>query len=188
MLFREAAVRRALKFEGTREQPPGSNRGKLIDKWNTLAGVPLGSPYCMTFVHAMFLLEGLDIGGVKGDASVGFFEEWGRTRGQLVKAPAYGDLGCWDLTGDQWEDHVFMVVRRVSLKPLRVLTIEANTSRGSAGSQDEGGGVWRRDRTLKPGSVRFVRIPGEKPGGSKPPLFVIRYRHGIPYVEPEGTK
>lgn len=43
---RQAIVARALAKVGTRENPPGSNRGREIDEWVTRCRAPLGSPWC----------------------------------------------------------------------------------------------------------------------------------------------
>lgn len=43
----------ASKYVGVSEQPVGSNRGPLIDRWNTNAHAPLGSFWCASFVSAV---------------------------------------------------------------------------------------------------------------------------------------
>ncbi len=43
----------ASKYIGVTEQPVGSNRGPLIDRWNTNAHAPLGSFWCASFVSAV---------------------------------------------------------------------------------------------------------------------------------------
>lgn len=43
----------AKEYVGTTEQPVGSNRGALIDKWNKLSNVAVGSFWCCSFVSAM---------------------------------------------------------------------------------------------------------------------------------------
>lgn len=48
---------RALQMVGTLEQPPGSNRGALIDAWTGMADQPAaqaGPPWCIYFLSAMF--------------------------------------------------------------------------------------------------------------------------------------
>lgn len=46
-------VELASKYVGVTEEPLGSNRGKLIDHWNTAVGVPVGSFWCASFVSAV---------------------------------------------------------------------------------------------------------------------------------------
>jgi len=41
------------KYVGTAEEPHGSNRGDLIDKWNTQCNVPIGSFWCCSFVSGI---------------------------------------------------------------------------------------------------------------------------------------
>lgn len=43
----------AKEYVGTTEQPVGSNRGTLIDKWNKMSNVSVGSFWCCSFVSAM---------------------------------------------------------------------------------------------------------------------------------------
>lgn len=43
----------ANKYIGITEQPVGSNRGPLIDRWNSNAHAPLGSFWCASFVSAI---------------------------------------------------------------------------------------------------------------------------------------
>lgn len=53
----------ALKYVGVTEEPLGSNRGELIDQWNTAVGVPVGSFWCASFVSAVvrdFEKSGID--------------------------------------------------------------------------------------------------------------------------------
>src|SRR5712691_10306265 len=89
------AARRAVSLKGVSEQPPGSNRGREIDAWNIGAGVPVGSPWCMSFVHAMFKACGLTLGGW---GSVGNFLAWADQHHYEVARPFRGDLVCyfWD--------------------------------------------------------------------------------------------
>ena len=66
--------------------------------------------------------------------------------GQLVSPmtqAAPGDLVCFDWDGDGLADHVGIVEANYGGW---IQTIEGNTSSGTAGSQSNGGGVWRRSR------------------------------------------
>ena len=150
----------ARQYLGTKESPPGSNRGRSIDGWNKAAGVPLGSPWCMSFLRAMFKLAGVKLGGA---ASVGFFEEWAILSGELiVHRPFKGDIVCYRWDADDWPDHVGLVERVLALRWRGrefagwVQTIEGNTSAGIRGSQANGGGVYRRRRWIN--RCKFVRI------------------------------
>jgi hypothetical protein len=52
-MSRETFVNIAEKYIGIAEDPKGSNRGPLIDRWNTNAHAPLGSFWCASFVSAI---------------------------------------------------------------------------------------------------------------------------------------
>ncbi len=135
------------------------NRGPLIDRWNQDAGVPVGSSWCMSFVHGMYLKAGKTIGGW---ASVGFFETWAAANGELVDRPFKGDIVCYDWNGDGWPDHVGIVERVLALRWKGRLfvgwiqTVEGNTSSGLAGSQSNGDGVYRRRRWCS--HCKFARV------------------------------
>ena len=107
------ALQHAEAYVGVREQPPGSNRGGLIDQWNAGAGVPAGSEWCMSFAHAMFRLAGVTLGGW---ASVGNFELWANQHGYLIRRPYRGDIGCLDWNADNWPDHAVIVERVLGLR------------------------------------------------------------------------
>ena len=150
----------ARQYVGTKESPPGSNRGPLIDKWNRAAGVPKGSPWCMSFLRACFKLAGVTLGG---GASVGFFEEWAVQHGELiVRRPFKGDVVCYRWDSDDWPDHVAIVEKVLALRWRGkafvgwIQTVEGNTSAGVRGSQANGGGVYRRRRWVS--RCKFVRI------------------------------
>lgn len=144
----------------------GVNRGALVDAWNTKAGAPLGSPWCCAFVHAMFAKLGVTL---PGGASVSALLAAARSRGWIVARPRRGDLACFDFNeGDpygKFGDHIGFVERVLALRwdgktfTGWVQTVEGNTSSGLAGSQSEGGGVYRRRRWLRGISAEFVRVP-----------------------------
>lgn len=160
MTIREAALQKALKYLGVKEDPPDSNRGPLIDQWNHAAGVPVGSPWCMSFVHSMYL-PWRTLGG---SASVELFDEWAARNGMIVQRPFRGDLVCYDWDADNWDDHVGIVEKVLALRWRGkifagwVATVEGNTSPTILGSQADGAGVYRRRRWIQ--TAKFVRIPG----------------------------
>jgi hypothetical protein len=145
------AVNRASNYLGVTEHPAGSNLGPRIDEWNTGAGVPLGSPWCMSFQHAMFLKCGVTLGGW---ASVGNFLAWADQHGYEVVRPFRGDLVCYDWNGDNWPDHVEIVARVLSLRWKQgrfvglVRTVGGNT----------GDAVRVKVRLIR-STWKFVRIP-----------------------------
>jgi hypothetical protein len=163
-LIRELALLRALTQLGEHERGR-NNWGPMVAVYLRSTGITFPAAWCMAFVHWCFK-PWRDLGG---GASVGNFLEWARSFGYVVTRPLRGDLGCWELSGDSWPDHVFFVRRVVRLGPLWLLrTVEGNTSSGEAGSQDDGGGVYARTRAVRNSKVRgaiFVRVPGTVRGG-----------------------
>lgn len=163
------ALDRARKKIGVTEHPPGSNRGPIIDDWNKSAGAPAGSFWCCSFVHAMYDREGFDL---PGGASVQRVRQAAIKAGWIVRRPFRGDLACFDFhEGDRYGpygDHIGFVERVLALRWSAgkftgyIQTIEGNTSSGVAGSQDNGGGVYRRRRWLINASAQFVRVPNQE--------------------------
>jgi hypothetical protein len=166
--FREDALRQAITFRGTTEQPPGSNRGPEIDKWNRDAGAPAGSYWCCSFQHGMFKLAGFNL---PGGASVGQLLSIATTKGWRVDRPLRGDLVCFEFGEGAYayDDHIGIVERVLALRwngnvfAGWIRTIEGNTSAQAnlTDSQSNGGGVFGRTRWIRsPIGARFVRVPG----------------------------
>jgi hypothetical protein len=164
-LIRERALRIAIGQIGVVEKG-GNNWGPQVALYLRATGITFPAAWCMAFVHWCYGQAGKTLGG---GASVGNFLTWARQNGIIVARPLRGDLGCWELSGDSWPDHVFFVERVLKLGPVWTLrTIEGNTSSGQAGSQDDGGGVYRRTRLVRNSSVLgaiFVRVPGTTGAG-----------------------
>lgn len=162
MTARLRALERAHRYTFVREHPPGSNRGNQIDSWNEVAGVPLGSPYCASFHHAMFHAEGVELGGGAYCPTV---YSWGKAHGYEVGRPFRGDSVLFDWNQDGELDHIGFVDKVLALRwrggrfvgLLR--TVEANTSSGLSGSQSDGDGVYVRWRWVN-ASTRFLRVQG----------------------------
>ena len=158
--LRLRVLERAQRYVGVGETPPGSNRGSLIDGWNRLAGVPLGSPYCASFGHAMYHAEGYELGGAAYCPAV---LSWGRGKGFEVRRPLRGDISLYDWDQDGTVDH-FGIVEKVLALRWRggrfvglLRTVEANTSASLRGSPSNGDGVHRRWRWVN-SSTRFLRV------------------------------
>lgn len=107
-------------------------------------------PYCCIFVWCDFKDNGasdLFYGGKK-TASCTTLYNWAKKNGQTVSVSAIqpGDVYfCdWDNSGDC--DHVGICVEKSGSD---VIGVEANTSKGTTGSQSNGDGVYKRKRPLK---------------------------------------
>jgi len=83
-------------YVGTEEQPLGSNRGLLIDRWNHRVGAPLGSFWCASFVSAMtrdFALANDITFPLSPSASCDDWLMQARRKNCLSSYPAPGALG-----------------------------------------------------------------------------------------------
>ena len=135
---RVRALKRALTYRGVREQPPGSNRGAHIERWQKWANGLTGYPWCAAFLCGMVREAcGLIVPTPKR-ASVGFLEDWADEVGSLLKPgtrPRRGDwiVYRWDDSSPDWPDHIGAVLRVVGARKWRgayffgtVRTIEGN--------------------------------------------------------------
>lgn len=125
---------------------PGSAFGRWYAKrhgaYYGTSGVPfcaMFASWCLTDDEGNSVIPGGDF------AYVPYGINAARAAGQLVdpSSAAPGDLICFDWDGDGVADHVGLVEANYGSW---VQTIEGNTSSGAAGSQSNGGGVWRRTR------------------------------------------
>lgn len=125
----------------------GKNRGPHVDAWNTMAGAPLGSAWCASWVYAMHQAAADALHGVPNPCprTAGALKLWQlapvEARRQL---PAPGDVFVLD-TGDPGGFGHVGIVESCSPAGDTVTTIEGNTN--DAGSR-EGNAVARH--TWKP--------------------------------------
>ena len=107
------------------------------------SGVPfcaMGASWCATDDEDKSVLPGGDFAYVPYGINAAARE--GRLVSPMTQA-APGDLVCFDWDGDNVADHVGIVEANYGGW---IQTIEFNTSSGAAGSQSNGGGVYRRSR------------------------------------------
>lgn len=165
MTTRLKALDVARKYIGVMEHPSGSNRGAIIDRWNRDACGLVAVYWCASAVHGWFKEAGLTL---PGGASVANISAWAHSVGDVVQRPFKGDLVLYS-----WNEpyqHIGILERVLSIRLWKsqglifIQTIEGNTSSGVSGSQDNGGGVFRRKRLIKRSQVEFVRVydKGEK--------------------------
>jgi len=139
---RAKAVENCKKYLGVNEDPPNSNRGPQIDKWNQRVAGYVGAPWCASFATCMAWDA-----GVKGGSSAavqyivnmakagqGMFRGWTTDPGAVLR----GDLAIISCSSC----HVEMVIDSNDAYD----TIGGNTSPGSEGSQYDGGCVAHRQR------------------------------------------
>jgi len=146
---------------GTVENPAGSNR---VPYWLNTRPAWNGNAWCVAFLQSGALRGGEDmrddfgwgpyyVPQITADAKAA--GQWSRT----------GRAGDWIVMGNTGYSHIGVVEKVLS--PGVYQTIEGNTSPTNAGSQNNGGGVYRKRRT---GSFvkGFVRIKYARDHGSRP--------------------
>ena len=137
MTMVEQLLDTARKELGNTESPAGSNRTKY-GRWYGLDG----QPWCMMFVQWCFEQVGALKLLPKRTASCGALMNAAKKAGQWVtKDYRPGDVVIYDFPGGAATDHTG-IIEKVTLTG--VVAIEGNTSQ--AGSQSNGGGVFRRTR------------------------------------------
>ncbi len=159
----DAALKFAAAQIGTTESPAGSNDGPKIRTWWQLSGYGSPVPWCGCFVNACIIAGGCENG--KGWA-IGFTpaivaHAKAGTGGWSWHADGkLGDLALFDSgPGGAIAVHVGIVERQTGAGQYQ--TVEGNTSSGPGGSQSNGGGVFRRQRSTS-GSfhiIGFARPP-----------------------------
>ena len=123
---------------GVTESPAGSNLVKY-SRWYPMPG----SPWCAMFVS--WVLDQAGITGYKHAYTPTGAERFRQQDRWFTSNPQPGDLVYFDFPPEERIQHVGIVVRENP--DGSITTIEGNTSSGEAGSQDNGGGVFRRQRT-----------------------------------------
>jgi hypothetical protein len=142
---------------GTKESPTDSNVCKY-SRWYPMVG-----PWCAMFVS--WVLDKSDIDGYKHaytPAGADLF----KSQGRWTTNPRPGDVAYFDFPDSLPRIQHVGFVEKVNGDI--ITTIEGNTSSGSAGSQDNGGGVFRRERARSL-IVGFGRPPYSKAGDVEDP-------------------
>lgn len=144
------------------EQPPGSNRGPLVDKWNQAAGVAPGpgAYWCQSFADAVCVAGG---GPQIHSGYTPAVVQWAREGkyGLRYIGASYSLAQPGDWVYFKWPgvsrdfcDHVG--TRLAGKAPA---TVEGNTSPGKSGSQNNGGVVAIHGAERVPYCVAVVRPP-----------------------------
>lgn len=148
----ERAVKLALSHVGTIESAGKPNRGPKIDAWQTEHLGWAGFAWCGAFVGS--LLKQVGVSGIVGKNIVytpSIFADAKAGRNGFEKlvplsSAKPGDLVLFNFPGGAHVDHVGMAIAPYDARTQTIATVEGNTSAGSAGSQSNGGGVFRRVR------------------------------------------
>lgn len=173
MQYAEAMIRGGLAFEGVHEVG-FNNAGWQVEEFQEADDLAGGRyAWCVDLWQFVDVLLGRRL--PSRTASVGFLEDAFENAGWMQAKPSRGCLAFWRLDAGSWPDHIFGVTSVVSLgRSLVLRTIEGNTSPGSGGSQDDGGGVYRRTRVIPAGAVTFGKVPGQ--------IDDVKVRHALDAV------
>lgn len=174
----QAAVKHAKKYLHVREKT-GRNDAPEIDRMLAYLGLPKGLSWCAAFVIFGYK-EAADELRVKQPwpryGRVAML--WETCKRNPLKYHAItteevrlgivrlqpGDLPVWangTIRNRDFNGHIGLVVSQLS--PLKIKTIEGNTSSGDKGSQRDGNGVFERTRAIAPGSFRIVGFCRARP-------------------------
>lgn len=156
-----SALSWAAKQVGTTESPAGSNRGPKVTPWLAAVGIPGGgAPWCGAFANQVRIRMGFgDDDRMRYCPYVEADAKAGRDGWRWVPASASPKKGWFVLYGVREAVHIG-VVREDGVHGGLIRTIEGNTSAGASGSQDNGGGVFRRERPRGGGfPVRGYAVP-----------------------------
>ena len=147
---------------GVHEVPSGSNRGPRVEQYQAVDNIPGGGyAWCAAFVtwcyrQAFWPEDGWNVAYVPSWVAEA---RAGRHGLSLVSNPGAGDLVAFDWQGDGKHDHIGIVRWTVPVPGGRVaFTVEGNTSAGASGSQDNGDGVYKRNRFCRTGREVFIRV------------------------------
>lgn len=163
--------------------------GNVVKYWPAI-GLPqynrLNAAWCGGFTYWVMTRAGIDLSWTTpkrfGYTVTGLAD--GRKAGLAVSSPTAGDLVFFNFPGGPSVDHVGIVT---GVDGAYLLTVEGNTSPGTAGSQSNGGGVYARRRHISL-AAGFVR-PKYQVRTSPAPANVTPAKPAVKVVvkAPKGT-
>lgn len=141
----QLALRWARAQVGTTERPAGTNRGPGISEWERATLGLDGYAWCQAFANAV-LVHG---GGVQlKSAYTPQVVQWGRAGTYGLHAVPATQRRAGDFIYFKWPGVSRDFCDHVGVYLGNGLTVEGNTSSGNSGSQNNGGGVYVRNRGL----------------------------------------
>lgn len=162
MTLPELAVSIAETQLGVREEPIGSNRGKMVNEYLLSVGLPGGNFWCMAFVYWCYQQAAKQLLVANPlPKTAGCLDHWHKTKGRKIakrEAVLHPELvtpgAVFIMDHGKGAGHTGIVV---SVDGQTLTTIEGNTN--EAGSRN-GIGVFRRKRTIAAINKGFVVYEG----------------------------
>lgn len=137
---REEAIARARAEIGVTEYPPNSNSCKYNRWYYNRDVVGSAYPWCVVFIEWLFKDSNL----LMRTASSSALANWFKSQKRWYTTPQVGDIVFYKFSNKNvLAEHVGIVTK---IEGNAIYSIEGNTSSSSAGSQDNGGGVYERKR------------------------------------------
>jgi hypothetical protein len=118
----------------------GNNRGVWVKRFLNACGLPEGYPWCAASIYWASVQVGAPTPKPSEAAGVSNWRDWAKRTGRHRTSPKRG-YECYKKSDGA--SHIGMVVRSFAGF---VYSIEGNTSPGNEGSQQDGGGLYRRVR------------------------------------------
>ena len=134
------------------KEKTGRNDGRKVESYLRSVGLVKGNPYCAAGQYWCFYSSAKDLGMpnksipiYRTGSTVTMFNEAMKIGQKSNPYPIIDDLIFWRKP-NEWKGHVERIIE--VLKAGWVKTVGFNTSSGTEGSQDDGGGVYFRKRNV----------------------------------------
>ncbi len=151
-----AALQVAGTLIGVAEQPLGSNRGPMIDRFLRRSGADPGNPWCMAFVYYCVdeAAKAQEAGNpLLKTASCSALFRWAKENDRLVARPETGDIFLC-IGGDTGHFHTGFVAGPIQTND-RFITIEGNSNEDGSANGIE---VVRRSPGRRVPTCHYVRV------------------------------
>jgi|GEM_PF-725220 len=138
----------ALQYEGIKEVPANSNRGKEVEMFLRSVGLGPGYPWCAAAVSFCLNRANVREPLINSAMAKAFITQKSIKASDVLSGKFHvpdGSIVIWQ-RGTGPFGHVGFVLKQQSNKEFT--TIEGNTSSGEKGSQFDGGGMYRRKRSI----------------------------------------
>ncbi len=134
------------------EEEGGNNKGVNVKEILASTKTAEGAAWCAASIEFCFQIAGVKIGPKPGVAAAFLqWRSWGEASSRTRSKPARGLLcvrvkQVTNKKGKKSQNRHIGIVASIDAKSGNVISYEGNTSSGATGSQNDGGGLYRRSR------------------------------------------